>query len=508
MLSTARSFTVDAHEARPVTVEVDVHRGLPSFSIVGLPDAAVREGRELLRAALLNCGFEFPLRRIVANLAPVGLRKRGPGLDLAMAVALLCASGQLSWERLPRLALIGELSLDGSLRPVAGALAIAEAAREEGLEAVVVPVENAAEARRAAIEVIGLLSLSQLPALAAGEGEWAQPTPPAPEAVSIEPQRPASGPRPRSSATTEPSACPECLRRSWLLALLAPYMEKTSGEAPGRGISELLGFCNEDLVQRVASREGPRLLARVAAMSERRLREELAAAQSWACCHHEQLYPDALRDAPNAPWALIGRGEAALLEDLTASDTVTVVGARRASTYGREVARNLGRELAEAGIVVVSGLAFGVDACAHRGALEAGRTFAVLGCGPDVAYPASHRSLWRRICERGLVLSELPPGAGAWRWTFPARNRIMAALGGMTVVVEAAERSGSLITAEIAADLGRDLGAVPGPVTSRSSAGPNSLLAGGAHVIRGAQDVLDAMLGPGPRPGRRRPASS
>ena len=142
---------------------------------------------------------------------------------------------------------------------------------------------------------------------------------------------------------------------------------------------------------------------------------------------------------------------------------MTVVGARRASTYGREVARELGRELAAAGLVVVSGLAFGIDACAHRGALEGGLTVAVLGCGADVAYPAAHRSLWRRICERGLVLSELPPGTGAWRWTFPARNRIMAALAGMTVVVEAAERSGSLITADLAADLGRDLGAVPGP---------------------------------------------
>jgi DNA processing protein len=148
-------------------------------------------------------------------------------------------------------------------------------------------------------------------------------------------------------------------------------------------------------------------------------------------------------------------------------------------------------------MVVVSGMAFGVDACAHRGALEAGLTVAVLGCGADVAYPAAHRSLWRRISERGLVLSELPPGTGAWRWTFPARNRVMAALAGMTVVVEAAERSGSLITADLAADLGRDLGAVPGPVSSRSSAGPNSLLAGGACLVRDAQDVLDAMLGPG-----------
>ncbi len=176
---------------------------------------------------------------------------------------------------------------------------------------------------------------------------------------------------------------------------------------------------------------------------------------------------------------------------------MTIVGARRATSYGREVARELGRELAAAGMVVVSGLAFGIDACAHRGALDAGRTIAVLGCGPDIAYPAAHRSLWRQICEKGLVISELPPGAAPWRWTFPARNRIMAALAGMTVVVEAAARSGSLITADLAADLGRDLGAVPGPVTSRASAGPNNLLAGGACVVRDAQDVLDAMLGAG-----------
>ena len=180
---------------------------------------------------------------------------------------------------------------------------------------------------------------------------------------------------------------------------------------------------------------------------------------------------------------------------------MTVVGARRASSYGREVARELARELAAAGQVVVSGLAFGIDACAHRGALEGGGlTVAVLGCGADVSYPAAHRSLWRRVGELGLVLSELPPGTGAWRWTFPARNRIMAALAGMTVVVEAAERSGSLITADLAADLGRDLGAVPGPVGSRLSAGPNHLLAGGACVVRDAQDVLDAMLGAGARP--------
>jgi DNA processing protein len=294
-----------------------------------------------------------------------------------------------------------------------------------------------------------------------------------------------------------PRACPECLRRAWLLAELAPYIEKIATGAPGSRSPELLRLSNEDLAAAAAPKVASRLLARVAGISERSLGAELTAAQCWACCRHDELYPAPLRDAADAPWALIGRGETSLLEGLEPDGIVTVVGARRASTYGREVARELSRELAAAGMAVVSGLAYGIDACAHRGALDAGLTVAVLGCGADAAYPAAHRSLWRRICDHGLVISELPPGTGVWRWTFPARNRIMAALAGMTVVVEAAERSGSLITADLAADLGRDLGAVPGPISSRSSAGSNNLLAGGACLVRGAQDVLDAMLGPG-----------
>jgi DNA processing protein len=298
---------------------------------------------------------------------------------------------------------------------------------------------------------------------------------------------------------SEPNACPDCLRRARLLAHLAPYIEKLATGEPGSRSPELLRLSNEDLAAAAAPKVAGQVLQRLAAVPEAALRADLEAAECWACCRHDALYPVALRDAADAPWALIGRGDPAHLRGLEPSAAVTVVGARRASTYGREVARELGRELAAAGLVVVSGLAFGIDACAHRGALEGGLTFAVLGCGADVAYPAAHRSLWRRIGETGLVLSELPPGTGAWRWTFPARNRIMAALGAMTVVVEAAERSGSLITADLAIDLGRDLGAVPGPVGSRLSAGPNNLLAGGACLVRGAQDVLDAMLGPGAR---------
>jgi DNA processing protein len=300
-----------------------------------------------------------------------------------------------------------------------------------------------------------------------------------------------------------PRACPECLRRARLLAHLAPYIERIATGAPGSRSPELLRLSNEDLAEAAAPSAAGRILAQINAATEDRLRAEVLAARCWACCRHDSLFPAGLRDAADAPWALIGRGDPALLERLVPEEVVTVVGARRATSYGREVARELSRELTAAGLVVVSGLAFGVDACAHRGALEAGTTVAVLGCGPDTAYPASHRSLWRQICESGLVLSELPPGTGAWRWTFPARNRIMAAMAGMTVVVEAAKRSGSLITADLAADLGRDLGAVPGPVNSRGAAGTNELLAGGACLVRDAQDVLDAMLGPGVRVAER-----
>ncbi|HET8638727.1 MAG TPA: magnesium chelatase domain-containing protein, partial [Solirubrobacterales bacterium] len=189
MLATAQTFTLDGISARPVRVEVDVHRGLPAFSIVGLPDTAVREARERVRAALVNCGFEFPLRRIVANLAPASLRKAGPGMDLAIAAALLTASDQLRWEGLSRLAMVGELALDGAVRPVSGVLAIAEAARRHGAQAVLVPAENGPEAALAGeIEVIGVDSLGQLQALASGD------RPPRPQAPPLRPAASGSTP--------------------------------------------------------------------------------------------------------------------------------------------------------------------------------------------------------------------------------------------------------------------------------------------------------------------------
>jgi DNA processing protein len=149
---------------------------------------------------------------------------------------------------------------------------------------------------------------------------------------------------------------------------------------------------------------------------------------------------------------------------------------------------------------VVSGLALGIDAIAHRGCLAGnGMPVAVLACGPDVVYPRRHRALHRAVREHGLVISELPPGVRPFRWSFPARNRIMAGLAQLTAVVEAADPSGSLITTDFARDLGRSVGAVPGHVTSRVARGTNGLLRDGAIPITRTEDVLDELFGVGMR---------
>jgi DNA processing protein len=189
------------------------------------------------------------------------------------------------------------------------------------------------------------------------------------------------------------------------------------------------------------------------------------------------------------PAGVFVRGCAPL--ELLDSPAVAVVGARACSPYGAQVARMLGRELAGAGLVVVSGLARGIDAEAHRGALEArGHTVAVLGCGIDRDYPASHAELAGRIRATGLVVSEYGPGVEPAPWRFPARNRIVAGLAQATVVVEARERSGALITADLALEEGREVFAVPGEITSALSAGTNRLLALGATPLLEAADVL------------------
>ena len=206
----------------------------------------------------------------------------------------------------------------------------------------------------------------------------------------------------------------------------------------------------------------------------------------------EAGYPSLLEAIHDPPAELFLRGTGAV--SLLGGPAVAIVGARACSAYGRSVARSLGRELAAAGVVVVSGMARGIDGEAHRGALDAGGdTLAVLGCGIDRDYPAAHTELARRICERGLLVSEYEPGVEPAPWRFPARNRIIAGLCRATVVVEARERSGALITADFALEDGREVLAVPGEITSALSAGTNALLRLGATPVTSSADVLEAL---------------
>jgi DNA processing protein len=215
--------------------------------------------------------------------------------------------------------------------------------------------------------------------------------------------------------------------------------------------------------------------------------------------------PPLLRAIHDPPTRLYvrGNGDPALL----AQTAVAIVGARACSPYGAQVARMLGRELASAGVLVVSGLARGIDGQAHRGALETnGHTVAVLGCGIDRDYPAAHATLAQSIGEHSLIVSEYEPGVEPAPWRFPARNRIIAGLCAATIVVEARERSGALITADFALEEGREVFAVPGEITSALSAGANALLRLGATPLTAAADVLES-LGIEPRTEDARPTA-
>ena len=218
--------------------------------------------------------------------------------------------------------------------------------------------------------------------------------------------------------------------------------------------------------------------------------EELESAVRSGCAlltPFEGPYPRLLREIPDAPLLLFARGDLGGLS----LPAVGIVGARASTNYGREVCARLSQDLSAAGMCVVSGMARGIDATAHQAALgHPGGTLAVLGCGPELPYPEENRELWRKICEQGLVLTEFPPGTPPEARNFPVRNRIIAGISNAVVVVEAARRSGSLITAKFANDFGRDVFAVPGSVNSELSEGCHELLRDGAILCRGAEDVL------------------
>lgn len=232
----------------------------------------------------------------------------------------------------------------------------------------------------------------------------------------------------------------------------------------------------------------------LAALQNRQRLVDLELARAERCgCHiitlADDTYPPSLLDHPLPPPVLYSRGE------IPQGPAVAIVGSRKMTPYGEQATRLFTRHLATAGVVIVSGFARGVDAVAHRAALDAtgGRTLAVLGCGLDVDYPKGQRGLAADIASRGAVVSEFPLGSPPLKWHFPIRNRVIAALSTGTLVVEAAQRSGSLITAHLALELGRDVYAVPGSIFEPLCVGPNRLIADGAVPVLSPDDIYDCL---------------
>jgi DNA processing protein len=290
-------------------------------------------------------------------------------------------------------------------------------------------------------------------------------------------------------------ACDECLARAWLLARLSGHLDQVRDRT-----LELLGLPDRELIAALAGQARAEVEREYERFSPRQARKAGERADIHQVCRCASGYPEALGDLAAPPAVLHVRQRGELPGRLIGAPPVAIVGARRASPYGLDMAHALGRGLATAGITVVSGLAVGIDNAAHQGALAAGgQTVAVLPGGADRPYPASARALHLRISEAGTVVSELPPGTLTRRWMFPARNRIIAGLAVMTVVVEARDGSGALITADVARRLERPVGAVPGRVTSPLAHGPHELLSDGARLVAGPRDVFETLFELGAR---------
>jgi DNA processing protein len=283
-------------------------------------------------------------------------------------------------------------------------------------------------------------------------------------------------------------ACAACLRRSWLLEQLSATLDYAS-RGEGR-LSELLALGDEQLLQALAGRRKPELRERYARFDAVWLPQVDAAA---AICRHDRRYPAALLDAAG-PHMLHLTASIERLQELTARPVVAILGSRRATDYGIEIARSLARGLAASGVTVASGLEDGIAVAAQLGALEldAATVLAMPG-GVDVVTPARRRALYEQLKRRGCAVSELPSGTRARRWCAAASERVLAMLAAVTVVVEAEDTRRALAGARLARSLNRTVAAVPGRVTSRVSGGSHALLIDGARLIRDAADVLELL---------------
>lgn len=294
-------------------------------------------------------------------------------------------------------------------------------------------------------------------------------------------------------------ACVQCLRRSWLLGELSSVLDYHARD--GCRLLEALELGDAKLLDATAGRRKAELRARWERFEPERSRATAAGVES--ICRHRDGWPRTLARYAAAPWMMYVAGGVARLRALTAGPVVAIVGSRRATDYGMEMARSLARGLAASGVTVASGFQDGIAGAAHTGALEVGGSpIAVLAGGVDVARPARRLALYERLISRGCALAELPCGAPPRHWCEIARARIVAGLAQLTIVVEADENRSELAEAHIAAALGRTVAAVPGRVTSPLSRGTCALLMQRASLVRDARDALELVCGVNPRPGR------
>jgi DNA processing protein len=312
---------------------------------------------------------------------------------------------------------------------------------------------------------------------------------------------------------SEKGACRECLRRSWLLSELGVVLDYRGRD--GARLLELLELDDETLIEAVAGRRRGDVRERWEGFESSETAGGGGNGGSGSSddgsnsgnggggsgvdsiCRHRDGWPDRLGGRAGAPRMLYMTGAANRLSALNGDPAVAIVGSRRASDYGMEVARGLGRGLAASGVTVVSGFSEGIGAAAQMGALDAdGPAIMVMAGGVDVCRPANKRGLYERVRAKGCVVAELPCGFQERRWCGMARARTIAGLAGLTIVVEAEESGRELAEARVAQGLGRTVGAVPGRVTSPLSRGTCRLLTEGAALVRGADDALELLYGP------------
>jgi DNA processing protein len=496
--ASATGAAIQGTDGHLLQIDAALTSSRPGLRITGLPEASAWTTRDRVYAAIMNSGQPWPRTPVAVTFRPARLTSHRAGTDLAIAVAMLTAASTLPSWTAEGVVLAAELGIDGGLRPVRDIAPVIRAASEAGFRQVLVAAgQDTQTGSVAGTAVVSCASLADALSWLTSR-PWRAMTGPLARrrsavagnvAVADDDERHA---RAVLSHQTEPSGP----LLGALLQVLPPAETLAAiqvGSLPAAAAKGLLPATAAQVRGALGRWRNQLAEVRMESADLRRLAE-------WGLsliCPGDACWPAQLADlGTGQPVALWVRGHA----DLAAScgRAIAVAGARAATSYGTHVASQMSAGLSAAGWTIVSGGALRIDAAAHRSALGAdGTTIAVLACGPDAPYPWQNRALLGSITERGAVISEWPPGQRPTRQRFLTRNRIIAALGRGTVVVEAAEHSGTMSTARYAEELRRPLMAVPGPVTSAMSVGCHALTqAGRAACVTSAADVLRCLTPP------------